>query len=115
MGVRQEVYDLDHGCCVGCGKQLRRNGTVWDWHAHHVIRQNTLKNRGVRPRWWRGPHLCITLCWACHGAQTSCMAKVPFERLPGRVVAAAGELGPWAENALLRAHPRGIASDRSSG
>ena len=106
MTQRQLVYDLDNGRCVGCDKPLRRNGDFWHYHAHHVIRQNTLKRKGVRPRWWRGPHLCILLCWDCHGGQTSCMAKVPFERLPGRVWQAAVELGPWAEEALLRAHPR---------
>lgn len=105
MSLRAEVYALDGGRCVGCGKRLLRNGGPWQWHAHHCIRQNTLKARGVRPKWWRGPALACLLCWDCHGAQTSKMRPVPLEKLPERIRRAAVLLGPWAVDTLKREHP----------
>ena len=105
MGLRAEVFDLDGGLCVGCGKRLRRNGNVWTWHVHHCIRQGTMKARGLRPRWWRGPALCVLLCWDCHGAQTSKMRPVPLEKLPQRIHRAVAILGPWAVDLLWREHP----------
>ena len=105
MGLRAEVFDLDGGLCVGCGKRLRRNGNVWTWHVHHCIRQGTMKARGLRPRWWRGPALCVLLCWDCHGDQTSKMRPVPLEKLPPRIHRAVAILGPWATDLLGREHP----------
>lgn len=105
MGLRSEVYALDAGRCVGCGAKLARGGSVYEWHAHHCIRQNTMKARGLRPKWWRGPALCVLLCWTCHGDQTSKMRPVPLEKLPERIHRAAVLLGPWAVDTLAREHP----------
>lgn len=107
MGLRADVWELDGGRCVGCGKKLRRNGTVFDWHAHHCIKQQTMRARGLRPKWWRGPAVCVALCVACHGDQTSKMRPVPFEKLPERVKRAVVLLGPWAVDTLKREHPPG--------
>lgn len=105
MSLRLEVFDLDGGRCVSCGAKLRRNGTVWDYHAHHVIPKNVLKARGLRPRWWRGPALCILLDRRCHERHTSRTATIPLERLPERVHRSAHILGPWAVDLLRRYHP----------
>lgn len=105
MSLRATVYDLDAGRCVGCGSRQAKGAGTWAWHAHHVIRQNTLKARGLRPKWWRGPALCVLLCWTCHGDQTSKMRPVPLERLPERIHRAVALLGPWAVDVLKREHP----------
>lgn len=105
MGLRNDVYVLDGGNCVGCGRHQRRNASSFEWHCHHVIRQQTMKARGLRPKWWRGPALCVLLCWDCHGDQTSKMRPVPLEKLPQRVHRAVAILGPWAVDLLSREHP----------
>jgi hypothetical protein len=105
VALRAEVYELDAGRCVGCDARLSRHGNAWAWHAHHVIKQQTMRARGLRPKWWRGPALAILLCWDCHGAQTSKMRPVPLEKLPERVHRAAAILGPWAVDMLWREHP----------
>lgn len=105
MSLRHDVWALDGGRCVGCGKRLRRGANAWSWSCHHVIRQQTMKARGLRPKWWRGPALCVLLCATCHGDQTSKMRPVSLEKLPERVRRAAVLLGPWAVDILAREHP----------
>lgn len=112
MSLRVEVFDLDGGRCIGCGTKLRRNGSVWDYQAHHVIRQNVMKARGLRPRWWRGPSLCVLTCKRCHERHTTRTAVIPLERLPQRIHRAVCILGPWAVDLLQREHPH--ASETSS-
>jgi hypothetical protein len=105
LSLRAEVYALDDGRCVGCGKRLARGGTLWDWVPHHCILEQVLKARGLRPKWWRGPALCILLCFDCHGRQHNRKAPVPLERLPERVHRSVAILGPWATDLLARYHP----------
>jgi hypothetical protein len=107
VSLRGDVYELDGGRCVGCGRRQRREAGLWAWHVHHVLKQQTLVRRRVPSRYLRGPSLCVLLCWDCHGDQTSCMRRVPLGRLPERVHRACRELGPWAEDALRRYHPEG--------
>ena len=105
MGLRAEVYALDGGRCVGCGALQRRNGGPWEWHCHHAIKVQTMKARGLRPKWWRGPVMCVLLCFECHGLQHNRKAPVPLERLPERVHRSVAILGPWAVDILAREHP----------
>lgn len=105
MSQRAEVFELDAGRCVACGKRQRANAGPFEWSCHHAIRQQVLRRHGVKPARIRDATYCALLCWDCHGAQTSCMAKVPLERLPTRVVEACDALGPWAQDALRRTHP----------
>jgi hypothetical protein len=105
LSLRREVFDLDGGCCVGCGAKLRRNGDLWQWQAHHAIKQQVLKARGLRPKWWRGAALCVLLCRRCHERHESRTAPVPSEKLPPRIHKSVAILGPWAVDLLRRYHP----------
>lgn len=99
------MFDLDRGLCVGCGHKMARGGDAWSWQAHHVIKQQVLRARGLQPKWWRGPALCVLLCRRCHERHESRTAPVPWERLPERIHYAVGLLGPWAVDLLERYHP----------
>lgn len=105
MSLRLEVFDADGGSCVGCDRPLPRGADLWSWHVHHVVKEQTLKARGCAPKWWRTRRLAVLLCRRCHERHTSRTAVVPLERLPGRVLASAAELGPWAVDLLRRNHP----------
>lgn len=110
MTQREAVYELDQGRCVNCGKRHRRNASTYEWQPHHVIRQQVLRRRNVKPARIRDATFCVLLCTSpCHERQTTLTARVPFERLPARVVQAVDALGPWAQDALRRAHPIGGA------
>lgn len=78
---------------------------MWSWHAHHVVKQQTLKRRRVPSRYIRTAVICVLLCKRCHEQQTHGVARVPLERIPAAVIAAVAELGPWAEDLLRREHP----------
>ena len=105
MALRADVWELDKGRCVGCGKRLRRGASAWEWSCHHVVKQQVLKARGLRPKWWRGPALCVLACRRCHERHENRTAPIPAERLPERVHYAVGLLGPWAVDLLARYHP----------
>jgi hypothetical protein len=105
VSLRAEVYTLDGGRCVGCGKRLRRNGDVWHFQVHHALKVQWMKARGLRPKWWRGPALAVLLCRECHMQHEARAAVVPLERLPERVHRSVAILGPWAVDLLTRYHP----------
>lgn len=106
MTQREAVFELDGGRCVACGKRHRRNADAWSWQPHHVLRQQTLKRRGVPPARIRDATFCVLLCrLPCHMNHESRSATIPLERLPTRVVEAVDALGPWAQDALVRYHP----------
>lgn len=102
MTLREKVWDLDHGRCVNCGKKVPRRADIWIWHVHHVIKQQELRRRGVSTR---SPAFCVLLCRRCHERQTAVFERVPFHKLPGRVVEAVDRLGPWAQDRLRIEHP----------
>lgn len=105
MALRADVFDADCGLCVGCGRRMARGGTAWDWSCHHVIKQQVLKARGCRPRWWRSTALAVLVCRRCHERHENRTAPIPHERLPERVHRAVILLGPWAVDLLERYHP----------
>lgn len=105
MSLRLEVFDCDGGQCVGCGRPLPRGADLWAWQAHHVVKVQTLKARGCRPRWWRSPALAVLVCKRCHERHTTRTDTIPLERLPERVHRSAHILGPWAVDLLRRNHP----------
>lgn len=106
MTQREAVYELDQGRCVNCGVEHHRNAGPWAWTCHHVIRQQVLRRRKVKPARIRDATFCVLLCTSpCHERQTTAFKRVPFERLPARVVEAVDALGPWAQDALRRQHP----------
>jgi hypothetical protein len=105
LSLRLEVYELDEGRCVGCGAKQRRGADAWSWQVHHALKVQTMKARGLRPRWWRGPALAVLLCRRCHMQHEARAAVVPLERLPERVHRSVAILGPWAMDLLVRYHP----------
>lgn len=105
MSLRSDVFDLDLGMCVGCGRPMARGGDAWAWQVHHVLKVQWMKARGLRPKWWRTPALAILVCRPCHTAHENRTAPIPSERLPERIHYAVGILGPWAQDMLARYHP----------
>lgn len=105
MSLRADVYELDGGLCVGCGAKQRRAADAWSWQAHHVLKVQVLKARGLRPKWWRSPALAVLCCRDCHMAHEGRSRAIPLERLPERIHYAVGLLGPWAQDILARYHP----------
>lgn len=112
MSQRPATYDACDGRCVGCGKRLQCSGSSWDWQAHHVVKAQTLRRRGVRPARIRDATYTILLCRRCHERHESRNAPVPLEALPRSVVEACDALGPWAEDLLRIYHPP--AAERTS-
>jgi hypothetical protein len=105
VGLRAEVYELDGGRCVGCGAKLARGADAWSWQVHHVLKVQTMKARGLRPKWWRGAALAVLTCRKCHMAHEARTATIPLEKLPERVHRSVAILGPWAVDLLTRYHP----------
>src|SRR3954469_15996993 len=105
VGLRAEVYELDDGRCVGCGAKLDRGADAWSWQVHHALKVQTMKARGLRPKWWRGAALAVLTCRKCHMAHEARTATIPLERLPERVHRSVAILGPWAVDLLARSHP----------
>lgn len=105
MSQRLDTYDLDRGRCVGCRKRLRRKGSTWEWQAHHVLKQQSLRRLGVPAARLRDATFTVLLCRACHERHESRFAAIPFDRLPARVVAAVDATGAPAYDLLRRYHP----------
>lgn len=106
MTQRDAVWIADDGRCVACGKEHARRASSWAWQAHHVIKQQTLRRRGVAPARIRDATFAVLLCRApCHAQHEAALPRVPLERLPDRVVAVVDALGPWAQDELRRYHP----------
>lgn len=107
---RDAVYVADEGRCVACGKRHRRGSSSWVWQAHHVVKQQTLRRRGVQPARLRDATYCVLVCrYPCHVNHESRHAVIALERLPARVVTAVDALGPWAQDHLRRYHPPAAA------
>lgn len=106
MARRDETWVADEGRCVGCEKTLPRDGDHWSWHSHHCVPEQVLRRERVPSKFIRTALVCVLLCRRCHERQTSAMERVPFERIPSRVILAAAQLGGWAMARLEREHPR---------
>lgn len=109
MSQRAETFELDGGACVGCGARLARGANSWVWNAHHALKAQTLRRRGVRPARIRDATFTVLVCRRCHERHESRTAPIPFERLPARVVAAIDALGDWAHDLLRTYHPQTAA------
>lgn len=107
MSQRLDTYDADGGRCVGCQKRLARKAGPWSWHAHHVLKQQTLRRFGVPPARLRDATFTVLLCRVCHERHESRFAAVPFRSLPDRAVAAVDAIGPAAHDLLRHYHPTG--------
>lgn len=91
--------------CLNCGSGDKIAG-------HHAITQQTLRHnaaaRSNKPfpmvRW--DLRNLVPLCASCHAYHHHRSRVVLFEKLPESCMDFAQELGPWAVEALLRAHPR---------
>lgn len=104
MTQREAVYRRDGGRCVGCGGRQSR-GDRRGWAAHHVLKAQWLRRRGVPSRYLRTELVCVLLCARCHERHEARVAPVPLERLPVAVVEACDALGTWAIDLLRRYHP----------
>jgi hypothetical protein len=104
---REAVHALDGGRCVACGKRWSVTApSLFGWQAHHVVRAVVLRRRGVRPARIRDATYCVLVCHQpCHERHESAARRIPFERLPQRVVEAVDALGPWAQDTLRSYHP----------
>lgn len=78
--------------------------------AHHCVPKCTLRRHGLYGWVW-APDNGIALLRSEHARHTAGCARVPYLRLPARVVDFAEGLGPWAVSALEREHPRGGPRD----
>lgn len=105
MSQRSDTYDAGDGRCVGCGQRQGRNAGVWAWHAHHILKAQTLRHRGVSPARIRDATFTVVACKRCHERHENRTAAIPLERLPADVVARVDALGPWAVDLLRRYHP----------
>lgn len=98
---RNAVWALDHGRCVMCGKQVRRDADRWSWQCHHPLEKHKLPaERRYDPR--NG----VVTCRRCHERHTCRIVVIPASRLPARVFAFAAELGERWLAVLERAHPQ---------
>lgn len=91
--------------CVMCGRteQEAYDVTGYSLQSHHPVRQQVLERLGrVDIRF--APELAVPLCEEpCHRRHTSRKQRVPFEKLPVRVVEFCNAQGLADE--LLREHP----------
>jgi hypothetical protein len=107
---REEVWELDQGACVACGRRHLRRASSWQWQAHHVVKEQNLRRLGARPARLRDATYCVLLCrLPCHMNHESRSATITLERLPARVVDAVDALGPAAQDQLRRYHPPAAA------
>lgn len=104
MTLRQQVYDLDRGRCIATDAELRRNGGVWEWSAHHPLPQQVLKREGLK-KLCRDPRFACLVSRRAHERHELAVERIPLERLPARCVEAIDALGPWAQDRLRRYHP----------
>ena len=100
---REAVWLRCGGCCIATGSAVPLHAMM-AWSAHHAIKRQTLERRQA-PAW--DPRVGVVLTTDAHRKHTDRFLVIPFERLPAYVVEFAASLGPWAEDALLREHPRG--------
>jgi hypothetical protein len=101
---RCEVFRLDGGACRVSGRPGR---DVDDkrFHCHHCIPKRELRNRGLYGSVW-DPRNGVLLSASVHWRHEHAQERVAFEALPDRAREFASELGTWAEDLLLRLHPR---------
>lgn len=110
---KRAVWQLAAGRCTVTGLPLSRVDDEFGDHAHHCIPKQLLRRRGLHHLVW-DPRNGIALKRAVHEAhEYTPNARVPYEALPQRVRDFATELGPWAEDALLRYHPAAGTSGAS--
>lgn len=100
---RTEVWMRCKGQCIMTGESVPLHGSIFEWSPHHPIEKQLLA-----PEVRYDPRNGVVLSAKAHRRHTDAFERVPFEKLPEYCMEFAEEIGPWAVEALLRAHPRGI-------
>ena len=77
------------------------NGREWD--AHHCLPKARLKREGISVVI---PDTAVVVLTNIHEKHTVRYERIPYDVLPPYVIAYAASLGTWAEDALLREHPK---------
>ena len=101
---REAVWHLCEGRCIATGVYVPIDAESWTWNAHHCIKSQSLKRHSISPT--ADPRAGVVLHTRAHEAHTTRAKTIPYEALPLYVVEYAAELGPWAELALEREHPK---------
>lgn len=104
QGLRDRVWVVDKGRCVGCSKRLPREAGIWVWQVHHPIPQQKLKREGLE-FFCGDERAAVLLCKRCHERHETVSMRVPSERLPERVHDLVAFLGPRFIDLLDRLHP----------
>lgn len=98
---REAVWRLCEGHCIASGRLVSLDDPTWD--CHHAIKAQTLRKRKISTTI---PEVGVVVDSRAHEAHTNRSKVIDFGCLPPYVVEFAASLGPWAEDALLREHPR---------
>jgi hypothetical protein len=98
---RTEVWRRCEGKCVMSGLPVSLYGSIFEWSPHHPLEKQLLA-----PEIRYDPSNGVVLTAVAHRRHTDAFERVPFEKLPPYCIEFASELGGWAVEALLRAHPR---------
>jgi hypothetical protein len=98
---RDMVWELCEGRCVVSGQIVGKYDSHHIWESHHP-----LPKRHLDPHIRYNPMNGIVLLKRIHERHESRIEVIPFEKLPPYCMEFASELGSWAVEALLRAHPR---------
>jgi|HubBroStandDraft_5_1064220.scaffolds.fasta_scaffold48264_3 hypothetical protein len=98
---RREVWALCEGTCIMTGEVFSLNSPNWD--AHHCLPKQKLA-----PEYKYDIRNGVVLSRQAHNRHELRFEVVPFEKLPTYCIEFASELGSWAVEALLRAHPKEI-------
>jgi hypothetical protein len=96
---RREVWTLCEGMCIMTGEVFALNSPRWD--AHHCLPKQKLA-----PECKYDIRNGVVLSRQAHNQHELRFEVIPFEKLPPYCMEFASELGSWAVEALLRAHPR---------
>lgn len=107
---REAVWRLCEGRCIATGVAVPVEADSWIWNSHHAIKEQTLLRHSVSTVI---PQAGVVLTRRAHERHTNRFEVVRFEQLPAYVVEFAASLGPWAEDALAREHPRALAVGRT--
>lgn len=80
---------------------------------HHPIEKEELRRRGLFHLVW-DPRNGVLVAPRVHERHTTGVERIPYEALPQRCKDFAAELGPWAEDLLVRYHPA-TGNSRATG
>lgn len=114
LAWRREGIRLSRGRSVVSGARVKDAENDPRCH-HHPIPKQELRRRGLHHLVWH-PHNHVLVTPDEHANHEVASHRIPYERLPERVKRFARQLGPWAEDKLLRLHPAaGTRGDPTTG